>query len=484
MSRFTALVVASLAALACSDATPTPPPPRADAAPRPVRPTTVHNLPPHAIRNDSVGPYVVGAPFYDVLHQLPDGPRIERLRLGESVDWSVARTEEGKILVGAGDASRVAYIAVLAAGIARTPEYGLEVGSTGAQLIKVLGAETTVDVVSDRRWYRFTIMPGVRFLTAAPPDTDPADARVVAILLTAADEAAESTSKRGAPAEGSIPQPRPPSPCRDAVPDVAADVIGAAKLRAVALQPKPEREPLVRWGCVTSSQREAVIVAGNELAVVGGEPGKWRRLAGFQIGPVDLAGPLDVDGDGRDEIVVGRIVRSEDSVAAEVQVLRWEVNHFVVALTQKPYVITGSVAAGAGMTLPQVELSIDVSAQSGALIIDGLYWATDRGRLHELAPLQRVEVKLGRKGAAGTPAVDAGPPATPTPVNQPDKIDAAPRATETPPGKETTPRSRSTTSRPPAAGCATRSSPRLAPTPRRSRASPETRSTSSSRTCR
>src|SRR5262245_18272544 len=81
-----------------------PAPIQADAAQRRVRDVVgppLRAYPPHAIRSDGVGPYLLDQPLVDVLRKLPEGPNLEVLQLGKQANWLVVSAEGGQILVGA-----------------------------------------------------------------------------------------------------------------------------------------------------------------------------------------------------------------------------------------------------------------------------------------------------------------------------------------------------------------------------------------------
>src|SRR5262249_11029315 len=153
------------------DEPPVEPAPVVDAAPRRTlpEPEPVYAYPPLSIYPDGVGPYLLGKDMREVLRALPEGPRLELVQLGGFMNWHIARSEAGKLLLGpaAGNQNRVGFVAVLGADVARTAT-GVGVGSTGAELAKTLGKpEEPGDVLRDRRIERFERLPGVRFLTDA-----------------------------------------------------------------------------------------------------------------------------------------------------------------------------------------------------------------------------------------------------------------------------------------------------------------------------
>jgi hypothetical protein len=368
------------------------PPSPPDASPRKAAaPPRVHAYPPHAIRADGVGPYLLGEQMRQVLRDLPEGPHLELLQVGKVAEWRLARAEGGALVVGADASNEVTFVSVLAPEVAKTSS-GVGVGATGAQLIAALGSVRERPGIRDRRIFEMASLPGVHFLTDAPIDA-PADvARVVGVSVVRGD------AREPAEAEA--------SPC--AAPAVPrADVLAAARARAAT--PGATAEPMVRWGCVTNAAPEAVVIAGGELIIVGGEPGKLRRLGALAVGPVDFAGTIDVDGDRRDEIVFGAQHRGESEHSVELHVLRWEGGRLVELLAERPYVIGEAVAAAAGVKPAEVDLAIEVRASRGTLVVGGFFLARRGDKLHELAPLLPVTLRLEsrRPGAAADAGSDA-----------------------------------------------------------------------------
>jgi hypothetical protein len=359
----------------------------ADAGARPHHQAPeVHAYPPHAIRADGVGPYRIGTLFSDVLYALPQDPRVELLQIGRLADWRVARAENGQILIGAED--DVAFVSVLAPDVARTSS-GVGVGSTGAELIKALGPEAEERGAADRKIYEFPSLPNVRFVTDAPPDAPPEEARVVAAIVVRPDLAAPGeapTSSRAA--KPAPPSKRPEDPCRVLV-SSAADVIEAAHPRVQAVK------PLVRYGCFTGTQAEAIVYAGGELSLVGQEAGKLKKTASVSVpGGLDLLAALDADGDDRDDVVWGAHRRSDRELTVEIHVLRWEAGHFTEVASGKPFTISDDAAAGAGTTTANVDLALELRREPGALAISGLYMNRPGGTLRELAPAAPAMIRV------------------------------------------------------------------------------------------
>ncbi|MBS1121260.1 MAG: hypothetical protein H6Q90_3488 [Deltaproteobacteria bacterium] len=103
---------------------------------------TVRPLPPHAIRNDGVGPYLLRKQIAALLDQLPSGPRIARFEIPGLLHHSLIRAEDDTVLIGgeptSSSSSTTTFIAVIGKEVART-DSGVHVGSTKAELVQALG---------------------------------------------------------------------------------------------------------------------------------------------------------------------------------------------------------------------------------------------------------------------------------------------------------------------------------------------------------
>ena len=167
MQRLAGVLVLAAAACACEGgAAPRQRPDAGRTEVRTVKPPRdhqgVHVYPPHAIRSDGVGPYLLDAPLNDILHIAPEGPRLQKLELGDLLSWQVEPAEQNRLLIGADERSRrVAFIVVLAADVART-DGGMTVGMSGSALLAAFGpAREQRDVLRARKVYEFEKLPNV-----------------------------------------------------------------------------------------------------------------------------------------------------------------------------------------------------------------------------------------------------------------------------------------------------------------------------------
>lgn len=441
--------------------------------------------PPHAIRSDGVGPYLLDAPLADVLHLLPGGPRVELLQLGRLANWRVVRAENGQLLIGADPHNRVAFIAVLAREVART-ESGLGVGTKGSDLLRALGRERDGhELARDRRAYQFASLPRVTWITDAPIEAIGDPARVVAVVVrrdpqnpdarasvpSTVDSAQGRMPSPAVPAQAPVPTDGIVSPggqlsatrrgpaalggapglVRNAgamsapAPDAGAFVpprtdgadprsqlrtacragepLAAVRDEIVAVATKGrigDRSavsaalPLVQYGCVTGGAPEAVTLAASELAIVGGEPGRLRRLFLLPVDQATFVSLVDVDEDGRDEIVLGFERRDRDRHAVELRVLRWEGGRLLLLAQGAPIVVTAAEASAAGATPEALEFMVELEPARGGLAVGGLFAVRQGDALVTVAPILPTRLRFGRPARRGSFWRDrTSPPAGP-----------------------------------------------------------------------
>lgn len=379
--RHRALPLLLLTTCTCQRDATAPPPIEADAAQHRVREVIgppVRAYPPHAIRSDGIGPYLLDQPLGDVLRKLPEGLNLEVLQIGRYASWLVVSAESGQILVGADVKGPVRFIAVVAPEVARTSA-GVGVGATGTKLLAALGRPRRRGA-SDRLVYEMEALPGVRFVTDAPAGAQPDQAHIEAVLVTK-------------PAE---------EPPRRACADVTLPVD-----EAIAAARAKGEGATVRFGCFTTASPEALVVQGGEAILVGGEPPRLRRLGAIALSPDAVAWPLDVDGDGRDDIIALETRKNERELSVGVRVVRWDGGHLQELMSARPYVITEAMASAAGTTPLQIELPVEVTPAPGGIAVAGVYLAAGPRGLKQVAPLQPVVLRFdARKPGAVVP--DAG----------------------------------------------------------------------------
>lgn len=402
LARSVLAPLAALAALACSDGT-TPDAHPASAPRRWSRPpsSAIRAYPPHAIRPGVVGPYRLGMPLSEALHLLPEGPRVELLSLGDLLSWRVVRAEGDAMIFGAGEDNQVAFVSVVNGPVARTETGALGVGATGAELLAALGPELPATAAWDRRVFELVALPGVLFVSDAPPDAPPARAKIVTIVVTA-----PPVVDAAAP-----PAPAAPNPCRAGgrlaeASDELAEFVGARPAG-------PTGRPLVRFGCVTGAAPEAISVGPGVLDLIGGEPGHLRRLAHVALPTAHVVSPIDVDGDGKDEIVVAAVERAPTARTVSVTVLDWDGARLSMLSASRPVVITSAAAASAGTTLAALDLALAFRPVGSELELGGLFLTRAGNAVQIAAPLTPLRLKLGRRTAERAPAAPELPAAAP-----------------------------------------------------------------------
>ena len=249
---------------------------------------------------------------------------------------------------------------------------------------------------ADRRVHELAGLPGVRFVTDSPLDIPTDVARVEAVLVSRAE-----------------PRPRPPrGTCHGggslagARAELAQAPRGGGARTAGAATPA-----IVRFGCFSSGAPEAAVLTGGELHVLGGEPGKIRRLGHTAVEGARFLATVDLDEDGRDEIFVGTERRTTDRFLLDLRIVRLEGGRFVDVLTDRSLAVSAAAAAAAGVTPSAIDFSLDVRSARGVVTVEGIYFTRSGPRIDQLAPLTPVVLKVpGRHQNAGTSTIDAALP--------------------------------------------------------------------------
>jgi hypothetical protein len=372
-----ALAWAVLLGPGCGDNAP-PAQPKEEVRPKRVfapPPGEVRAVPPFAIRSDGVGPYVLGSQLEDVLDQVPRGPRIELLKIDGVADFSLVRSEGDALLIGS-VRSEVAFVSVLGPDIATTAT-GIGIGSPETELAEALAQklESRFWHAADPRLRSFSALPGVRFLIE--------DGLVAAATVAAAGDAPKGRN------------PMVKTACRQGGP--LADDAAAAEIVEV-VQKRDGPATVVGFGCFASSNPEALVVAANKVVVVGGEPGKMRRITSTRASGLVFASPIDVDGDGRDELVlVKRIERQPKERRVVIELVQWEAGRSAPLGGMEAYLLRESDPAWSGPPLDEIELLLEIKAHDQKLYVGGLYVHQVKGKLREVTPLIELSVPLHKR---------------------------------------------------------------------------------------
>jgi hypothetical protein len=377
--------------------------------------SVVRAVPPHRIGADGIGPYKLGAELKDILNTLPHGPRVELLQIERLVGYRLVRVEQDDILVGIGPGARVAFVAALDAEIAKT-ENGFGVGSEIDTLREALGPERPVFGARDARLVELARVPGARLVVD--------DGKVIAIVVLAggapaaerdiADALSGGASTGHTPVRAGRPAPRSNATSE---PDPADGGCSAATAtEALAGQPvidvaraEAASSPRVHYGCYTGTAAEAVVESGDDLILIMGEPDKLRRAAALPLPGLVFAGAVDVDRDGRHEIVAVTEKRTSEEIAIGVEVLRAENGRLVRAAGEEVYRLTSGAAASVGAKqLKDVDLLIEADPGDEELQIAGFYLHRAGGKVHTVSPLQPRSVVLDLRKRGSTAGTSGG----------------------------------------------------------------------------
>lgn len=366
MSRL--LVVALLAAAAAACDRDKPPPPLRDPSPprriiEPPMTGIVRQLPPHAIRSDGIGPYIIGDKVAALLQQLPSGPRIMRFEIPGVVRTSVIRAEEDDaIVIGGETASAVTFVAVVGGSeVARTEKSNVHVGSSLADLERALGP--FVDDADRARDPRLVIPSQLRNLRVIVEDD-----RITAFVVTS---------------DATTPRTLPDSACERPAP--AAD-------------DKRHAFP----ACLTQAG-ELVEIDGEEV-IVRSATGE-NKIASIKIPNLVFAEPLRHVGDGRDDIV------AITSVEDDQQERRWSIiayrlegTRFVRTLESEViYEMTNARTRWIGAELRDVQLYLELTSHPDGIEVGGLLTTRSGSRIRDVAVISPVRVrrKSGGKSMGG-----------------------------------------------------------------------------------
>jgi len=398
------LGVLCLLAAACSDHSGTATPGDAGRVRRVFKKpaTSVRAVPPHAIRSEGVGPYLLGASLKDVLALSDRGPRVMLLELDGVLEYSEVEAEGGRMEVGVERGIGVSYVSVLDDEIART-EKGAGVGTTVSELTKALGSELApANRLRDPRLKVYTALPNARFVVE--------DGQVVAVTVGLEGRPPPPrTAPAPRPIEPVVAEPPPRARCgADLLREHEDAVLAAARLGDDAT---------AAYGCLDDDQPLLAVQDRDHLVVVTGAPGKLRRMRvePQPDDPIVFAGSVDTSGDGMDELIAVTQSRSDSELVYRVEVYRSEGGRFSRSSSHDVYRITATSARWIGAELSQIDLLLDIEAGDETLVVGGLYIKRKGGAVVSAAPLQRSKlvVRASRSSSSAAPTAsersDAGP---------------------------------------------------------------------------
>ncbi len=401
----------------------------------------VRAVPPHAIHDRGIGPYMLDESLRSVLSTLPSGPRVTLLQLDSVVEYSLVRAESGGLMVGAEPLGTVAFIAVLDADIART-ESRMGIGARPDELAKELGPPLRAPgLAMSPRLLGFGKLPNARFLL------DDSGERVTAVMVRRELGLEQLSPQSGPPPAGAKARRRGKRAWRGGGPggrgknrrgkaatttnnDGPCQDHGAREKRLrqrvdtvrMAAGVKEAAAASVVAACFSGVEIEAVVVAGGQIVVVAGEGDRLRRLGQHRALGLRYAAAMDLDGDGGSEIALVRqgIATSSnpdsttDSTPAStlpeeltvtLDLLRVEQGRLVLISSDPLYRISESSADWIGAELVDIELLVELRAAGDGVQATGMYihYGSD-GVPDTLAPLLPATVPLRSRGPSPAPA--------------------------------------------------------------------------------
>jgi len=370
-------------------------PPRSTNKPRARRPLKtppgkICAVPPHAIFADGVGPYKLGTPLNDALDLMAGGPRIVVVNFPGVLDYHYIPAEEGTIIIGARHSEKpISFIGILDPKIARTKS-GLSVGVPLARLVQELGKPSAkAGALRDRRVVSFDKFPGIEFVVI--------DGRVRAALIRGTRKAAEQPPppepRPGKPTgptakeKGQATEP-PRLPCDpNALRKYHNDILAEAGTNKFA-------SARVAYGCFYGGEAGAMVREGDRISVVGGAPGKFRVITRATVSDLTVAGAIDINGDGRNEIVLGRVERKPRELLAHAVVLRVEGPRLQRLADKVIYSLKRDTVEWTGAKLRDIEFLLEFGLYHGRLKVGGLYFRNGRDRPRMIAPLKPALVRV------------------------------------------------------------------------------------------
>jgi hypothetical protein len=355
--------VAALVPASCADCDhDVPEPPAQPAEHRVIEPpqTGVHLAPPHAIRNDGVGPYQLGAQLDTILARLPTGPSIVQYDIDRVVRASVLRADD-TVIIGGEPRGRVGFVAVTSADAGGTETGGIHVGSTRDDVVRALGPlDNDLDHARDWRMLAPTAIPALRAITAG-------DAVIALVIRNDLD------------------------PPRHDAGGVLED----------CTRP-PQHDAALFGACLAGG--ELVSVDGDDIAVRTAEGD--RPIAAQRVAGLVFAAPLR-DGDRDDLVAIARI----DDTSARTWTLvayRLEGGKLVPVAEQNPlYTLTESSARWIGAELAQIDLYLELADRADGIEVGGVLVTRDR-RVRDVVALQPIPVPRKRGKPTSEAAGDAG----------------------------------------------------------------------------
>ena len=365
-------LVAAMVLLGCSDNDRPEPihervPPRH--LPEPVG--TMHSLPPHPIRADGIGPYLLGERFEVLYGIAPKLARLEPFDIRGVVHSHIIHAEENEsVLIGGEPGGTASFVAVIDPQVART-ESGFHVGSTRDELTRALGAPITeIDRALDPRLVAPSNMRNARAIL----DGD----HVVAFALTSEP----------------IPERAPADDC-----------------------PRPATEA-GRIGLCFGAPFIAD-VDGDDIAVR--PPGSTptdKPIASVHVPSLVFAAALRNPAENRDELVVVARIDDTGMKTWTVVAFQLEKTKLVKVIDPSPlYQLSSSNARWIGAELRDVDLYLELVSRTEAIEVGGLLTTRMGDKIKNVVAISPVSVPHRHGKPAASEAGDAG-----VPDNGPSKV--------------------------------------------------------------
>lgn len=352
-----------------------PQPPRRVSAP-PVRPRA---MPPHAIRADGVGPYVLGDTMSSVMAQLPAGPRTVKFEIPGLVRTSLVRAESDTLLIGGETAGTARFVAVVGPDVART-DSNIHVGSSVDELARA----TAHDDDDEARDPRLVVPAAIRNARVV------VDGERIAAIVVALDPVgtARPAARRPfgpMPAHtGSLPAARPqPEPdCK---------------------RPAPSGKQQLGACLAPSGAGELIDVADEELVVHAAD---GRVIQTLRAPGLVFAAPLRGPTERRDELIA--ILRQDEPQQRTWMIVVYRADGPRIVRTSDPevlYQLSSTQARWIGAELRDVELYLELASRPDAIEVGGLLATRTGERVREIALLApKVVTRRHHKPASSEPA--------------------------------------------------------------------------------
>ncbi|HEV7555433.1 MAG TPA: hypothetical protein VGO00_08270 [Kofleriaceae bacterium] len=365
-------LAAAIVVLGCSDGDRPEPvhervPPRH--LPEPVG--TMHSLPPHPIRADGIGPYLLGERFEVLYGVAPKLARLEPFDIHGVVHSHIIHAEENEtVLIGGEPGGTANFVAVIDPNVART-ESGFHIGSTRDELTKALGAPISqIDRAFDPRLVAPSNMRNARAIVDGE--------HVVAFALTSEP----------------IPERAPADDC-----------------------PRPAAEA-GRIGVCFGAPFVAD-VDGDDIAIRAPASAPTdKAIASVHVPSLQFAVALRNPAENRDELVA--IARIDDAGLKSWILVAFQLEKTKLRQVIEPsplYQLSSANARWIGAELRDVDLYLELVSRTEAIEVGGLLTTRTGDKIKNVVAISPQSVAHRHGKPAASEAGDAG-----VPDKAPDKV--------------------------------------------------------------